>query len=176
MPVIHDGHAVAELVGLLHVVSGQQDRLAVVVEIAEDLPQGDATLRIETGRRLVEEQHLRSMHDRPCHHQSLGHAARQRHDRGRRSLDESHPLHQLARERLGLLGTHAEVATVELEVLEHGHRPVEGVALRHDADQLLGQRGSRHQVDPADLDRSPGRDDPSGEHADRRALAGAVGP
>ena len=35
----YDSHTVAELVGLLHVVGGQQDRLAVVVEVAEGLPQ-----------------------------------------------------------------------------------------------------------------------------------------
>ena len=37
--VVHDRHPVAELVGLLHVVRGQQDRLALVVQLAEDLPQ-----------------------------------------------------------------------------------------------------------------------------------------
>ena len=138
--VIHDRHPVAELVGFFHVVRRQQDGLAVVVEIAEDLPQRDAALRIEARGRLVEEQHLRPMHDRPCHHQPLRHAARQRHHRRLRSLDEPHPLQQLGRQCLGLLGAHAEVAAVELEVLEHRHRPVERVGLRDDADQLLGER------------------------------------
>ena len=58
--VVDDGDPVAELVGLLHVVGGEQDRLAVGVELAEDLPQGDAALRVEPGGRLVEEQDRRA--------------------------------------------------------------------------------------------------------------------
>ncbi len=45
--LVDDGDPVAELVGLLHVVRGQQDRLPVDVELAEDLPQRDAALRVE---------------------------------------------------------------------------------------------------------------------------------
>ena len=57
--VVHDRDPVAELVGLLHVVRGEEDRLALVVELAEDLPEREAALRIEPGGRLVEEQDLR---------------------------------------------------------------------------------------------------------------------
>ena len=88
--MVHDRHPVAELVGLLHVVRGQQDRLAVGVQLAEDLPQRDAALRVEAGGRLVEEQHLRPVHDRPRHHQALGHAARQRHHRRLRPVGQAH--------------------------------------------------------------------------------------
>ena len=58
--VVDDGEPVAELVGLLHVVGGEQDGLAVGVELAEDLPQGDAALRVEAGGRLVEEEDRRA--------------------------------------------------------------------------------------------------------------------
>ena len=58
--VVHDREPVAELVGLLHVVRGEQDRLALVVQLAEDLPQGDAALRVEAGGGLVEEQDRRA--------------------------------------------------------------------------------------------------------------------
>jgi hypothetical protein len=34
--VVDDGNAIAELVGLLHVVGREQDRLAVTVELAEE--------------------------------------------------------------------------------------------------------------------------------------------
>ena len=73
-----------------------------------------------------------------------------------------------------LLGTHAEVPTMELEVLEHGHRPIEGVALWDDADQLLGERRLGDQVDTADQDRTTRRHHPRRQHSDRGALAGAV--
>ena len=54
--VVHDRHAIAELIGLFHVVGREQDRLALVVELAQDLPQGEAALRVEPGRGFVEEQ------------------------------------------------------------------------------------------------------------------------
>ena len=75
--MVDDGDALAELIGLFHVVRGEQDRLPVGVEVVEDLPHGDAALRIEAGGGLVEEQHGRSMHDGAGDHQPLRHAARQ---------------------------------------------------------------------------------------------------
>jgi hypothetical protein len=80
--VVHDRDAVAELVGLLHVVRGQQDRLARRVELAEDLPQREPALRVEAGGRLVEEQHGGPVQDRARHHEPLRHAAGQRVHRG----------------------------------------------------------------------------------------------
>ena len=58
--MVDDREPVAELVGLLHVVRGEQDRLPVGVQLAEDLPQRDAALRVEAGGRLVEEQDRRA--------------------------------------------------------------------------------------------------------------------
>ncbi len=63
--VVHDRHPPAQLVGLLHVVRREQDRLALGVELAEDLPQGEPALRVEAGGRLVHEQHGGPVHDRP---------------------------------------------------------------------------------------------------------------
>ena len=77
-PVVDDGQAVAELVGLLHVVRGEEDGLALAVQLAEDLPQREAALRIEPGGGLVEEEDRGAVHDRPRHHEALRHAARER--------------------------------------------------------------------------------------------------
>ena len=72
---VDDREPVAELVGLLHVVRGEQDRLTRGVQLAEDVPERDAALRIEPGGRLVEEEDRRPVHDRPGHHEPLRHAA-----------------------------------------------------------------------------------------------------
>ena len=56
VPVVDDGEPVAELVGLLHVVRGEEDGLALAVQLAEDLPQREAALRVEAGGGLVEEE------------------------------------------------------------------------------------------------------------------------
>ena len=70
---------------------------------------------------------------------------------------------------------HSEEAAVEVQVLPHGQRAVERVRLRHDADQLLGDRRVAHDVDAADERLAGGRDHPRREHARGRRLAGAVG-
>ncbi len=55
--MVHDGHPVAQLVGFLHVVSGEHDRLTFGVEAREQLPQCQTSLGIEPGRGLVKEEH-----------------------------------------------------------------------------------------------------------------------
>ena len=55
--VVHDGHPFAQPVRFLHVVRGQQDRLAVPVQLAEQVPQGEPALRVQPRRGLIEEQH-----------------------------------------------------------------------------------------------------------------------
>ena len=72
--MIHDGDAVAELICLLHVMRGQQDGQALRVQAANVIPEEEARLRIEIIRRLIQEEHLRSMHQGAGDHQPLGHA------------------------------------------------------------------------------------------------------
>jgi hypothetical protein len=49
---VHDRDPVAELVRFLHVVGCQQDRLALLIELAKHLPQRQAALRIQTSGRF----------------------------------------------------------------------------------------------------------------------------
>ena len=73
--MVHDGQSVADRVGLLHIVGGQQDSLALGVQLTEDLPQGDAALGVKAGRGLVEEQDRRTVQEGPGHHEPFCHAA-----------------------------------------------------------------------------------------------------
>ncbi len=125
--VVHDRDAIAELVGLLHVVGGEQDRLTLAVELAEDLPQREATLRIEAGGGLVEEQHGGTVEDRARHHQPLRHTAGERVDRGLGPFGEVQLLEQLVGDATRLGGGDAEQATVEVEVLADVQLAVERV-------------------------------------------------
>ncbi len=115
--MVHDRHAIAQLVGLLHVVGGQQDRLALAVELAEDLPQREAALRIEARGRLVEEQHRRAVEDRARHHQPLGHPPGERVHRRLCPLGEVQLLQQLIGGAARVRGGDAEQAPVEVQVL-----------------------------------------------------------
>ncbi len=117
LAVVDDREPVAELVGLLHVVRGEQDRLAVGVELAEDLPERDAALRVEAGGRLVEEEDRGSVHDRPRHHQPLRHAAREREHIGAAAVGEPELVEQAGGLGLRRLRAHPEEPAVEVEVL-----------------------------------------------------------
>src|SRR5205809_3530415 len=80
LAVIHDRYAIAEALGFLHVVRRQQHRPAVGAEAADDLPQLAARLRIEAGRRLIEEQQLGFAHERTGDREALLLPARKGHD------------------------------------------------------------------------------------------------
>lgn len=56
--VIHDRDAVAEAFGLIHIVGGEDDRASGGAELLDEIPELAARLRVETGRRLIEEEKL----------------------------------------------------------------------------------------------------------------------
>src|SRR5207244_2939436 len=58
LAVVDDGDAVAELVGLLHIVGGEDDGDAFAAEVADGVPHGDAALGVEAGGGLVEEENF----------------------------------------------------------------------------------------------------------------------
>src|SRR6185369_8106665 len=74
-PVIDNGETLAERVSLFHVVRRQEDRLAALVVFANDLPEQQTRLRIESGAWFVEKEHLRIVHHRACDRETLHHAA-----------------------------------------------------------------------------------------------------
>ena len=55
---VHDGDAAAELVGLVHIVRGEQDGEALRVERANAVPEKQARLRVQVVGRLIEEKHV----------------------------------------------------------------------------------------------------------------------
>src|SRR6185437_5354518 len=69
--MVHDGDAVTKLLGLFQVVCRQQNRLAAVAHLANDIPQLAARLRVQAGCRLVEEDKLRVVDERQGHAQPL---------------------------------------------------------------------------------------------------------
>src|ERR1700722_5663569 len=78
--VIDDGQALAEGVGLFHVVGCEQDGFAALVVLADDFPKKKPGLRVEAGAWLVEEEHLRIVHHGTRDGEALHHAAREAAD------------------------------------------------------------------------------------------------
>ena len=60
----HDRDAVGEVLRLVHVVRGQEDRLAELAQRADRRPRLTARGRVKPGRRLVEEDQLRVADER----------------------------------------------------------------------------------------------------------------
>ena len=55
---VHDDEPVAQLLGFVHVVGRQHQGHALLLQAVQAIPQHVARLRIEAGRRLVEQQQL----------------------------------------------------------------------------------------------------------------------
>ncbi len=126
-----DRHPVGEPLRLVHVVGGEEDRLAEVAQARDHVPELAPGGGVEAGRRLVEEEQLG--------------VADQRH------ADVEPPLlaaGELARPLVGFPSRPtsaidlldrarvAEVAGVELERLAHGQVGIEAVRLQDDADPV----------------------------------------
>ena len=74
--LVEDRDPVGELLRLVEVLRGEQDRGAAAGEVADGLPHLEATLRVEAGRRLVEEDHRRAPDQAHREVEPAAHAAR----------------------------------------------------------------------------------------------------
>ena len=78
-PVVHDHQPIAQLLGFVHVVGGQHQGHALLLEPVEAVPEQVAGLGVEPGRGLVEQQ-VRVVDQRSGDGEPPLHAARQRLD------------------------------------------------------------------------------------------------
>ena len=74
-PAVEQPDGVGELVGLLEVLRGEEDRHAVGEQLADDLPQVAAAARVEPGGRFVEEDQPRTADQRHGEVEPALHAA-----------------------------------------------------------------------------------------------------
>src|SRR6185369_14044644 len=166
---------VAELLGLFHVVGGEDDRLARPVDRGELLPQAETALRIEPRGRLVEEEDLGPVQQGAGDEHPLRQAAAQLLDARPGLLLQAEVSQQLARSFAALGARQAEVTAMEVEVVEHRQAAVQGVGLGDRGQAGAGQRRLGHDVDAGHQRLAGGGDDARGEHADGGALPRAVG-
>ena len=150
--VVDDGEAVAEFVGLFHVVGGEDDGDAFAAESLDGVPHGDAALGIEAGGGLVEEEDLGMVGDGAGDLEALGEAAAEGLRIGGGAIAEAELLEELGGARGGNFLGHAEVAAMEVDIFEDGAGAVEGVVLRDDADDAAGEGGVGDDVDAGDTD------------------------
>ena len=167
--------AIREALGLVHVMRGEHDAHSLRAQSADQFPNGDTSLGIETGRRFVEKHELGLMDHRACYHESALVAARE-HFRLlvrvflKAELLEKHldPLHQVRLARsivatgLDQVGPDSEVAVV-------------GVVLGADTERASGPVPIAFKVVPGDPNGTLIRAEKSVAHPQRRGLARTVG-
>ena len=176
LAVVDHRDLVGERVGLLQVLRGQQDRRAVVDEVAHDAPHVLALGGVEAGRGLVQEDDARAADEAGGEVEAAAHAAASTCGRGgpRRPGGRTTRAAPCAR-ALGVLALEVEQRADQLEVLAAGQQLVDARVLAGEADLLAHAGGLGGDV--------VARDDRGAlvglqqrrEDAHRRGLAGAVG-
>ena len=174
--VVDHDDVVGEALGLLEVLRGQQQRDAPPDERVEHVPQLGPRPRVETGGRLVEEQHLGIGHQRGGEVEAPSHAAGVTRHLTVGGIGEREVLEQLDGTRRRDLARQLVQLAEHDEVLTAGQQVVDGGVLGGEADAPahLGALGG--DVEAGDGRRAHGGVGERGEDAHGRGLAGAVRP
>src|SRR5581483_926973 len=129
--VVHDGDAVAEALGFVHVVGGEEDGAAGEFEAFDEVPELAARLRVEAGGGLVEEEEIGIADESAGHGEALFLAAGKLADARILLLFELHES-----DHLGGRGSFGEEAAEEADGFEDGELVGELGFLQLDAEAL----------------------------------------
>ena len=175
--VVDDPDAVGEDVGLLEVLRREEDGHALVAREPRDLlPERGPALDVEAGRRLVEEEDPRRVHERHREIEPALHAARIAAHPAVGGLGQAHPGQELVRARPAELPRKPLQRGLEAQVLAPCQERVERRLLQSRADRGSHLRPLVHDV-VAGYARGAfrGREERR-EHVHGRRLARTVGP
>jgi hypothetical protein len=166
----------AELVGLVEVLSAQQDRRPLRRQRAHDVPHLVARARVQARGGLVEEQQLGRDDDARGDVEPTPHAARVVLDQAAGGVGQAEGLEQLGRARLRLGAAQAEQPREQDEVLPACQVLVDRGQLAREADDAAHVIGLANDVVPEHARRPGVRAQQRGQHLDGGRLAGAVRP
>ncbi len=173
-PLGDQGDHVA-LLGLGHVLGGDQERAAGLAQPVELAPDALADERVDAGGRLVEEHQLGVVDERAGELQPAAHAARQVAGPSLPGVGELQPVEQRPDARPPLEQEQPVQARDEVQVLADGQVVVQRDVLGHEADPGAGLGGKPGGVGAEHLGLAAGRAEGAREQPDRRRLAGAAG-
>ena len=174
-PVVDDEHVARELVGLLEVLRGEQQRRAGGSQLADHVPHAEPAARIEARRRLVEEQHRWRGDQCAGEVEPAAHPSGVALHRTVGGIDEVETFEQLDSTPLRAATSQPREPADHHEVLSAGEVLVDGRVLAGQADAGADLVGVRGDVVAGD-DRAPLiRDEQRREDPHCRGLAGTVG-
>ena len=93
--VVDDDDLVRQAIGLLEVLRRQQHGVPAADELLDHAPEIGAAWRVEPGRRLVEEEHRRLVHERGREVEPAAHPAGERAQRDGRPRRDAEALEEL---------------------------------------------------------------------------------
>ena len=138
----------------------------------------DVTRRhgVEAGERFVEDDQARVVHQGPGQRHLLAHALGKSLAALVQMRLEAERDQEIARGRFGDRGVDAPEPGDEGEIFQRGQLVVDHRLVRHPCRDLLGGDGIGQRIDAEHRHRAGIGPQQAGHHAQRRGLAGAVGP
>ena len=165
---------VGELIGFLEVLGGEEDGHAVGHQVTDDRPHRAAAARVQSRRRLVQEDDLRVADERHRQVQLPAHTPGVGRRRLLRRLHQIEPLQQLRDDPLAVAGDRAVQIHHQLQVLLPGQQLVHRRELTGDPDRRAHRLGLGRDVVPGDAYRPTVGLHQRGQHVHRRRLTRPV--
>ena len=172
-----DDHDVIGVCGLLHVVRGQEDgHVLLLLKPPHRFPDALAGLRVEAGRRLVEEEDLRRVQQGTGNVRAAALAAGELAVGTVDEIVQVRPFDHAGDRFLPGSGCFVIKPSTEHQVFADGQRLVEQTVLKHGADAVFDLPGLRAQVKPGDGRLAGIKAVERAERIDRGGLACTVRP
>ena len=165
-----EGHPIRQLVGLKHVMSGQENRCPTLPFFQDDIADVLRRNRVQPLGWLVQEQDARPVHQRAGYHQPLLHAFGVTFDPVLLPTGQTHSLEQSH----GIEVRDAEQASEQLQIFRGRHLLVEVGQLKADPDLRLHFLRVLGHIQPQQRCPTALGQQLAGQHLNRRRLAGAI--
>src|ERR1700682_2254748 len=172
--LVDDADHRAQLGQLRKDVARDDDGLTHSAQLSEDLAHLDAGPRVETGCRLIQQEHYRIVDERPGQAQSLLHSTRKGVDRLVAPFSQPDELEQFVHDLVPAVLRLAVARGIEIQVLGDGELVVDAKEVRHVSDPAVHLVRLSGDVGAIDRRAPAGRFEERGEYAQRRGLARAV--
>jgi hypothetical protein len=171
VPVVEHRDPVGELIGFLEVLRGEEDGDTIGHQPADDSPHRPTASRVQSCRRLVQEDDLRAADQGHRQIQLPAHTAGIGCHQLLRRLRQVEPVQQVRDEPPGLGGAKVLEVRHQLQVLLSREKLIHRGELAGDPDRRAHRLGLGRDIVPGDTDRPGVGLHQRGQHVHRRRLA-----